>query len=80
MEDTSYKVHEYRLHAAAEYELFHEWLADNNCMSIYCQFCAHLVLQRGGDIYRYQPLRFTGDDNEDRAPNYHQYDEMLWRR
>ena len=71
IDDISYEVHEYKLHAAADYQLFQDWLADNNRMSIYCQFCAHLVLQKEENNYPYQLLQFHGGDDEDRAPNHH---------
>ena len=40
---SSADVYDYRMQVAEEYELFCQWLANNNQLYIYHQFCDHLV-------------------------------------
>ena len=68
--DPSFDAHDYRRQSAAEYELFNEWLANNNHMSIYPQFRDHLVLLKEETYYPYYLLQFP-DDEKDRASIHH---------
>ena len=61
----------YQRQAVTECELVHEWLPNNNHISIYYQFCDHLVLLREENYYPYHPLQFPDNNNEESASIHH---------
>ena len=56
--------HASREQAAAEYELFRQYLVNNDYLHIYRHFCRHVVLLREADFYAYDPLPFPGVDDD----------------
>jgi len=56
--------HASREQAAAEYELFRQYLVNNDYLHIYRHFRLHVVLLREADFYAYDPLPFPGVDND----------------
>ena len=61
----------HNLQAAVEYELFQEWVAENNHVLISCQFHDHLVRLRRENYYPYPPLHFHDDNDEDHGSVHH---------
>ena len=64
-------VHDYIIQAAAEYELSRKWLANNNHVSIYCQFRDHLDLLREENHHPHHPLQFPDGNDEDSDSVHH---------
>ena len=56
--------HASREQAAAEYELFCQYLVNNDYLDIYRHFRQHVVLLREADFYAYDPLPFPGVDDD----------------
>ena len=67
----SVDIHDYILQAAEECELFRQWQANNNHLTIHCQFRDHLVLLRAANISPYGPLPFPEDNDDDLDSIHH---------
>ena len=67
----SVDVHAYRLQVTEEYQLFHQFLVNNNHLNIYRHFRQHVVLLRAARKFTYDPLPFPGVDDDDLDSIHH---------